>query len=193
MEKEIHTIEEDGYEDRIEQLREIMNVQPLRQIDRGLVDALEEIPERMVEEERGRERKRRLLLEITRGEEIIQIEYTANLPQELILSREDKEKAKKVLEGVGEERYTDREENWTVYTNDSEEKMWVDGWSYLELRWPEHYAGYIDSLTIHRNFNENRGELWLTFLRGRRTNQDELDREAASLYTNIKEGLERAL
>ena len=115
------------------------------------------------------EEKRRKLLGLKEGEKDRELEYKFSIPEI------EKNKAKKILENIGKERYQNKEERYQIFNIDI---SWVS-W-YAELRWPYNPFSWIESTKIYDD-----GKVRIGFLTSNKTKS--LEKEAQQIFEKIKE------
>lgn len=144
--------------------------------------------------------KRIKLLGLCKGAETVIRRYNFPLPVEIDLKNDDEEKVKRVLEQIAQQRYAGKSEQYKIWDTDRETRNFMGTWDWLELRYPRHYAGYVDSISVSRGwqgrekYEPTRVGVW--FVRGRReisssTRRRLLDEQAQQIYEQIRAGLVR--
>jgi len=146
------------------------------------------------EEEEKRE-KRRQILNLDKNEPEIIKHYRFTLPNDLNLNERDEEKVKNILENIAQIRYRNKPERYQIF-EDTDSKSHLCMWASLELRWPSHYAGFIDSIYFLRNDTllNQPAEINISFVRGKNEISDStkstcLEQEAKKVYEQIKSQL----
>lgn len=146
-----------------------------------------------------RNAKRKELLGLEPLESVVWRRYEFNFPASIDLKEEDETKVKEILNEIAKKRYASKEIPFAIYDTDREIRNFECGkWSTLELRWPGHWADYIDTMTLTRDpgFLAVRGEprnpleLRIWFVRGKREvssskKRQILDEDAARAYQEI--------
>ncbi|MEM4244680.1 MAG: hypothetical protein QW404_03225 [Candidatus Nanoarchaeia archaeon] len=99
----------------------------------------------------------------------------------------DRYKIDEVLNEIGDERYKDK-------IGELQFKVWpFESWSSfsLELRWPYHYAGWVDSIMVSSD-----GDVFISFMRSAeylKNNASSLENEAKQIYEKIKNKLKKEI
>lgn len=113
------------------------------------IKSLNEMRQKSLQKVRCDERFARLerarLLNLNPDSKMDNIEFVFDL--DLKLREGDEDIVNTVLTIFGTQRYPD--ERWRVYETEPEFKGIV-GWEYSELRWPAHYAAYVESISVFR-------------------------------------------
>ncbi len=92
----------------------------------------------------------------------------------------DRYKLEGVLNEIGNERYKDRIG-----------EMQFRVWPFESWRWPFHYAGWVDSITVASD-----GDIFMSFMRSAeylKNNSSSLENEAKQIYENIKNKLKKEI
>lgn len=132
-------------------------------------------------------KERARLLGIPENDPTFSFQFNHQLNLEQALQDEDESRLHSILEQLGQERYTS---NWAVYDTDRETKTF-DGWQTTELRWPQHYAGYVESITIHKGSTTNPSSVSVEFVRGKsqKVDQEALQIEVYKIFGYISSKL----
>lgn len=136
--------------------------------------------ENQVKSEGAKWRSLRGKLLSANAEDIKPVDYTFKLGGKI-----DRYKLDLVLNELGGERYKDR-------IGEMQFKVWpFESWSSfsLELRWPFHYAGWIDSIIVASD-----GDVFMSFMRSAeylKNNAGVLENEAKQIYEKIKSKLKK--
>ena len=142
-------------------------------------DIMKKVAGEVADKEIEAERLRKELLGIETGTKVSSKNYDFQLPKH----PENREYAKEVLERIGKSRYSGKRGQYRVFT----QEYWTN-W-YAELRYPEHYVSWIDSIIIRSD-----GSVNIRFLRGKKdiSNRQKiktLDEEAQQIFEELREKL----
>ncbi|HLC73284.1 MAG TPA: hypothetical protein VJH20_01460 [Candidatus Nanoarchaeia archaeon] len=133
-------------------------------------------------------KERARILGIPEKDEIFNLQFNHQLNLEHALQNEDEPRVHTVLEELGQERY---DNNWAIYDTDRETRNFDGCWQTTELRWPQHYAGYIESITIYRGSTTSPSSVSVDFVRGKsqKVDQVSLQTEAYKIFGYISSKL----
>jgi len=133
-------------------------------------------------------KERAMLLGIPENDETFNLQFRHQLNLEDALQNEEESRVHNILEHLGQERYNN---NWAIYDTDRETKNFDGCWQTTELRWPQHYAGYIESITIHRGSITSPSSVSVDFVRGKsqKVDQEALQTEAYKIFEYISSKL----
>jgi len=150
-------------------------------------------------EEAVQRAKRIKLLGLSEREETRIKKYCFPLP-EISLQEDDEANVKTILEQIAQQRYARKPEQYKIWETDREIRNFEGTWSWLELRYPRHYAGYLDSISVSRDWQigdkSEPTRVNVRFVRGKKevfsnTRKAALDKEAQQIYEQIRAGLSR--
>lgn len=129
-------------------------------------------------------KERARLLCIPENDSTFNLQFNHQLNLECALQNEDEPRVHNILEQLGQERYNN---NWVIYDTDRETKNFDGCWQTTELRWPQHYAGYVESITVHRGSTTIPSSVSVDFVRGKSQNvdQESLQTEAYKIFEYI--------
>ena len=103
--------------------------------------------------------------------------------------RRKEKRVKKILKQIAEQRYSSSQTPYKIFDTDREARNFFGTWDSLELRWPKHYAGWIDSISLYRK--EDTMDVNVFFKRGKReisssAGKTSLEQQAQQIYETIK-------
>lgn len=146
-----------------------------------------------------KERERKRLLNVSQDEILNRRQYAFEF-DDIDLKEEDEEKAKMVLKQIAQQRYSEKPEQWKVYDTDKEIRDFEGMWSSLELRYPFHFASYVDSISLMRGWKIGNSDMPnvvdVVFIRGSNilcssSGRKDLDKQAQQIYEQIRKSLSR--
>ncbi len=95
-----------------------------------------------------------------------------------------------VLSALGQMKYAERKDQYNIY----EKELWDE--SFAELRWPQHYTDWVDSIKISFSEHSPKADLRVHFWRSAQeieSNPEKSAQEAQELYHHLEQLLRERL
>lgn len=100
----------------------------------------------------------------------------------------NEDQAMVVLSALGQMKYAERKDHYNIY----EKELWDE--SFAELRWPQHYTDWVDSIKISFSEHSPKADLRVCFWRSAQeieSNPQQLEQEAQEIYQQLEQLLQK--